>query len=189
VLDRYHLDNLPIADTPCDHRSKLTCTSNADGDATPAFKKRYLQMFGSLNYMPAMTRVDLAYAASLYGRFNANLLQMHLDGITRAYSYVKGTRDVGITYSTQEPRLIGYVNADWAGCEDSRRSTTGYISTLANGPVSWASTKQKVVAQSTCEAEYIALGEAVKEAIWLKAFINDLDLGIHFSTVPIYVDN
>jgi len=69
-------------------------------------------MFGSLNYMPAMTRVDLAYAASLYGRYNANPSQKHLDGITRAYSYVKGTRDVSITYSGQEPRLIRYVDAD-----------------------------------------------------------------------------
>jgi hypothetical protein len=94
-------------------------------------------MFSSLNYMLAMTRVDLAYAASLYGRFNANPLQVHLDSITRAYLYITSTQDVGITYSAQqEPRLVSYVDADWAGCVDLRRSTTGYIFTLANGPVS-----------------------------------------------------
>ncbi|CAI9626822.1 unnamed protein product [Alternaria burnsii] len=188
TLEKYDLQNLPTANNPCDHRTKLT--RNTETKATPEFKKRYLQMFGSLNYMPVITRVDLAYAASLYGRFSANPSQAHLDSITRAYSYTKGTRDTGITYSPDNaPCLAGYVDADWAGCTDSRRSTTGYVFTLANGPISWSSAIQKVVAQSTCEAEYMALGEAVKEAIWLMSFINDLNLGIHFSTVPIHVDN
>jgi hypothetical protein len=93
--------------------------------------------------------------------------------------------------STEDDRgLTSYnVDADWAGCEDTRHSTTGYIFTLAGGPVSWSSQKQKVVALSTCEAEYIALSEAVKEALWIKSFINDLNIGIHFDTVPIHVDN
>ena len=136
-----------------------------------------------------MTRVDLAYAASLYGRFNGNPTRHHMDALGRAYAYANGTRDVGITYTRQEPKLLGYVDADWAGCLDSRKSTTGYMFILAGGPISWSSTIQKVIAQSTCEAEYMALGEAVKEAIWLKSFINDLDIGIHFNTVPIHVDN
>jgi hypothetical protein len=61
--------------------------------------------------------------------------------------------------------------------------------TLAGGPISWSSAIQKIVAQSTCEAEYMALGEAVKEALWIKDFINDLGITIRFDTVPIDVDN
>jgi len=187
VLERYELTNLPTASTPCDHRVKLA----KDKDATPSphFQKAYLQKFGSLNYLPAMTRVDLAYAASLYGRFNSRPTQSHLDGITQAYAYINGTPQVGITYTKQEPSLHGYVDADWAGCPDTRRSTTGYIFTLAGGPVSWSSGLQKVVALSTCEAEYIALSEAVKEAIWIRNFINNLGVGITFDSVPIHVDN
>jgi hypothetical protein len=136
-----------------------------------------------------MTRVDLAYAASLYGRYNAKPDQTHLDAITRAYAYARGTLDVGITYTKHNPQLLRYCDADWAGCPDTRRSTTGYIFTLAGGPVSWSSTVQKSTALSICEAEYIALADAAKEGIWIKNFINNLNTGIKFDSVPIHVDN
>jgi hypothetical protein len=185
--DRFGYNNLPPAKTPCDHRIKLQREETAT--ASKELRKSYLQKFGSLNYLPAMTRIDLAYAASLYGRFNANPAQTHLDGITRAYAYANATQDTGITYTKQVPKLVGYCDSDWAGCPDTRRSTSGYIFTLAGGPISWASSIQKVVALSTCEAEYIALSEAVKEGLWIKNFINDLDVGIHFDKIPIHVDN
>jgi hypothetical protein len=188
LLERFQVDNIPIAPTPCNHQDKLRREN--DEIATPAMRKEYLQKLGSLNYLPAMTRIDIAYAAPVYGRYNANPTQLHLDGITRAYAYAKGTQNVAITYTRQDAQIIGYCDADWAGCLDTRRSTTGYMFTLAGGPISWSSAVQKVVAQSTCEAEYMALGEAVKEALWIKDFINNLGLpGIHFNTVPIHVDN
>jgi hypothetical protein len=189
LLDRFDFHNLPATKTPCDHRVKLRRGDN--NAATTHFRKDYLQKFGSLNYLPGMTRVDLAQAASLYGRYNANPTQAHLDGLTRAYSYAAATRNLGITYTQQEPKLTGYCDSDWAGCLDTRRSTTGYMFTLAGGPISWCSAIQKVVALSTCEAEYMALGEAVKEAVWIKNFINNLNVGIHFDNVPIevHVDN
>jgi hypothetical protein len=110
LLDRFNFQNLPIAHTPCDHRVKLYY--NINDKATPTLCKNYLQKFSSLNYLPAITRIDLAYAASLYGRYNANPDQSHLDAITRAYAYVRGVPDVGITYTKQEPRLLGYCDAN-----------------------------------------------------------------------------
>jgi hypothetical protein len=162
LLDRFSFQNLPITKTPCDHRIKLRRNND---ESSVTFQKDYLQKFGSLNYLPAMTRVDLAYAASLYGRYNAKPDQTHLDAITRAYAYARGTPDVGITYTKHNPQLLRYCDADWAGCPDTRRSTTGYIFTLAGGPVSWSSTVQKSTALSTCEAEYMALADAAKEGI------------------------
>jgi ribonuclease HI len=189
LTDRFDFTRLPTAKTPCDHRDKLH--RDDKNTATAQFRKEYLQKFGSLNYLPAMTRIDLAYAASLYGRYNANPNQTHLDAITRAYAYVQATREVGITYMKEPPQLLGYCDADWAGCPDTRRSTTGYVFTLAGGPVSWSSTVQKVVALSTCEAEYMALAEAVKEALWITRFINDLQTDVQFTKFPItiHVDN
>jgi len=133
LLDRFSFQNLPIANTPCDHRVKLRRNND---EAAVAFRKDYLQKFGSLNYLPAITRIDLAYAASLYGRFNAKPDQTHLDAITRAYAYARGTHDTGITYTKHNTQLLGYCDADWASCPDTRRSTTGYIFVLAGGPVS-----------------------------------------------------
>ncbi|KAF2885473.1 hypothetical protein ILUMI_20701 [Ignelater luminosus] len=81
----------------------------------------------------------------------------------------------------------GYTDADYAGCVDTRKSTSGYIFVMANGPVTWKSQKQTVVAQSTTEAEYIALALGVREALWLRSFLQELS--IEATTINIKVDN
>ncbi|KAL5778179.1 hypothetical protein ACOSP7_011105 [Xanthoceras sorbifolium] len=73
--------------------------------------------------------------------------------------------------------VVGYCDSDYAGDLDKRRSTTGYVFTLAKAPVSWKSTLQSTVALSTTEAEYMAVTEAVKEAIWLQGLLKDLGFG------------
>ena len=73
--------------------------------------------------------------------------------------------------------VVGYCDSDYVGDLDKRRSTTGYVFTLAKAPVSWKSTLQLTVALSTMEAEYMAITEAVKEAIWLQGLLDDLGVG------------
>jgi len=67
--------------------------------------------------------------------------------------------------------IFGYCDSDFAGDLDKRRSTTGYLFTLAKAPVSWKSTLQSTVAFSMTEAEYMAITEVVKEAIWLHGLL------------------
>ena len=94
----------------------------------------------------------------------------------RLLRYVKGTINIGIEYckSDSAPELHGFSNADWGGCNESRKSTSGFVFQLCGGAISWSSRKQTVVATSTCEAEYIALCEASKEAAWLRRVIADV---------------
>ena len=66
------------------------------------------------------------------------------------------------------------MDSDYAGDLDKRRSTTGYVFTFSQAPVSWRSTLQSTVALSTTEAEYMAMTEAMKEAIWLQGLLDDL---------------
>jgi hypothetical protein len=73
--------------------------------------------------------------------------------------------------------FIGYVDADYAGCIDTRRSTTGYVFTFGSGSISWASKLQSVVSLSTYEAEYTAIVHAAKEAIWLTYLLEDIGFG------------
>ena len=70
--------------------------------------------------------------------------------------------------------MIGFSDADWAGDQDDRHSTTGNLFLMAGGPVSWLSKKQAIVALSTSEAEYIALSVATQEAVWLRRLLVDL---------------
>ncbi|CDF39896.1 unnamed protein product [Chondrus crispus] len=100
----------------------------------------------------------------------------HWTGVKRVLRYLRGSQHLGIVFGKDDlgTELHGYSDADWGGCLESRKSTSGYVFKLCDGPISWASRKQTVVAKSTCEAEYIALSEACKEAAWLRRFHADV---------------
>ena len=81
-----------------------------------------------------------------------------------------------LIFGDSKPILEGYVDADWAGDLNGRKSILGYLFTFARGAVSWQSRLQKCVALSTTEAEYITANEAGKEMLWLKWFLQELGL-------------
>ena len=70
--------------------------------------------------------------------------------------------------------IRGFVDADWVGDLDQRRSTSGYVFSLFGGTVSWMSKRQSVVALSTTEAEYMAATHASKEAVWLQRLCSSM---------------
>ena len=92
------------------------------------------------------------------------------------FRYLKGSSKLCSTFGDSKPILEGYVDANWAGDLDSRKSTSGYLFTFAGGAVSWQSRLQKCVALSTIEAKYIVANEASKEMLWLKRFLQELGL-------------
>jgi hypothetical protein len=93
---------------------------------------------------------------------------------------VKGT--------TQDPVLTGFNDSDHAGDVNDRKSTTGIVFFLNSGIVTWASQKQKVIALSTCEAEYIAAATATCQGVWLSRLLGEL-IGKPPAMVRLYVDN
>lgn len=86
--------------------------------------------------------------------------------------YLKGTLNLRIIYEKNNSPLFGYVDADWAGCPIDRRSFTGFVFMLSGGPVTWESRKQRTVALSSTESEYMGLTEAAKDALYLKKFLS-----------------
>ena len=101
----------------------------------------------------------------------------HQEAVKWVLWYIKGTIDVGLVFeedSTGKQECIRYVDSDYAGYLDKRRSTTGYMFTLSQTPVSWRSILHSTVALSTTEAEYMATTEAMKEAIWFQGLLDDL---------------
>ena len=79
--------------------------------------------------------------------------------------------------------LQAYADSDYASNIESRKSTSGFVLTLGNGPITWASRAQKTVAQSTTEAEYIALAECVKDVLWAQQMLRDLELTFKMPTL------
>jgi len=189
IVAKYGFTQAVSARTPLDKDIKLT---KQDGYvAHPKFRTHYQSKVGSLNFASNQTRPDIAFATGYVARYASNPNQIHMDSVDRIFTYLKNDPGKGIVYSGKHGlQLRGFVDSDFAGCEDSRRSTTGWVFTLAGGPVSWSSQRQKTVATSTMDAEYIAGSEATKEAVWIRNFINDLRIpGVHIDTVPLYIDN
>ena len=90
--------------------------------------------------------------------------------------YLRGTSDYSIIYCSFDNSICGYVDSDFVGDLDKRRSTSGYVFTLAGGPICWMSKLQKTTAVSTTEAEYVAAYHACQEAIWLKGLLGEFGI-------------
>ncbi|KAG8497106.1 hypothetical protein CXB51_008302 [Gossypium anomalum] len=125
----------------------------------------YSSTVGSLMYSMVCSRPDLSYVVSAVSRYMANPSKEHWKAVQWILRYLRGTIDVCLQFGRAEDGTIGYVDDDFAGDLDRRRSLTGYVFTIGGCAISWKATLQTTVALSTTEAEYMAITEACKEAI------------------------
>ena len=200
ALTKYDLRDLPPAASPGDSNKRLA-RSRPNNDLTvpiarrsrsgdTEFLQRYQSMVGTLNWLSTISRPDISFDTGLVARYNADPCQEHMEAVIRIFAYLKGSMHYGICITNKQTGLVGYVDSDYANCEDTRRSTTGFIFLLNGTPISWKSARQKLVTGSTCEAEYVAAYEASKEAIWLKWLLLDINsTGDGTAPIPLYVDN
>ena len=114
------------------------------------------------------------HSVAVVSRYNSSPTVAHFTAIKRILRYLKGTINLSLQYKVTGQEIIGYSDADWANDLKNRHSTTGNVFVMAGGAISWLSQKQPTVALSTSEAEYMSLGSATQEAIWLKRLLNDL---------------
>ena len=188
ILERFGLQDIAPVKTPMKTNVKLMKHSGPPESLT--FQRTYQSKVGSLNYAMVVSRPDIAYAVGVVSRYCANPNKQHMEAVDDIYAYLKGCPDLGLHYKHDSLGLTAYVDADWAGCRDTRRSTTGYVLKLSGAPISWSSRRQKTVAQSTCEAEYIAGYKAAQEIIWMQNLINELNLpGLQVNNTPLFIDN
>ncbi|WVZ80055.1 hypothetical protein U9M48_027566 [Paspalum notatum var. saurae] len=159
LLDRAGMANCKIANTPADTKSK---PSARDGvlitDASG-----YRSLAGALQYL-TLTRPDIAYAVQQVCLHMHAPRDVHQTMLKRILRYIKGTMHLGIQLApVTTASVTAYSDADWAGCPDTRRSTSGYCIFLGDSPVSWSSKRQTTVSRSSTEAEYRAIAKAVAD--------------------------
>ncbi|CAA7057312.1 unnamed protein product [Microthlaspi erraticum] len=148
----------------------------------------YASAVGCLMYAMVCTRPDLAQAVIQISKYMANLGREHWNAVKLVLRYLKGTTEYGLMFRGQKcGSVVAYVDSDYAEDLDNRRSTTGYVFTLAGGPICWRSVLQYVVALSTMEAEYMALGDAAKEALWVQGLVTEL--GVEQGGVQLHCDS
>ncbi|XP_050679988.1 uncharacterized protein LOC126975915 [Leptidea sinapis] len=119
----------------------------------------YRSLIGSLMYVAVCTPLDIAHAVSCLSQFNECHSEMHWKAAKRVLRYFKGT--------------IQQLDADWASCEVDRKSYSGFVFKVGTSVVSWESRKQRTIALSSTEAEYMALSDPCKEALFLRTFFNE----------------
>ncbi|KAG8474565.1 hypothetical protein CXB51_031329 [Gossypium anomalum] len=120
---------------------------------------------------------DIMFAASLLSRFMHCASEMNLRAAKRILRYIKGTVDYSVKFEIcQNLRLYGFSDNDWARSIDDMKSTSGYYFSLGSRIFLWSSKKQKIVAQSIAEAEFIAATATANQNLWLKKMMRDLHL-------------
>jgi hypothetical protein len=169
--------------TPVDTSAKLSSDGPPVENATD-----YHDLAGALQYL-TFTWPDIAYVVQQVCLFMHDPREPHLALVKHILSYLKGTIDHGLQlHHSAVTSLVAYSNADWGGCPDTRRSTSGYGVFLGNNLVSWSSKRQHTVSRSCAKAEYRAIANAVVETSWLCQLLQELHHPIQKATL-IYCNN
>lgn len=188
IVKKFNLENSNPKSLPCSIGSNFNNNvKSPELTEVNLFRK----MLGSLIYLMTCTRPDLSYVISKLSQYMAKPTNEHLNMCKNVIKYIKGTSNYSLVYkkSTNELDIQGYCDSDWGGLEN-RHSMSGYLFYLDvnSSPISWKSKKQKTVALSTCEAEYIALSYALQEAKYLNKLYFDLTQ-INLAPINVLVDN
>nr|GEV04088.1 retrovirus-related Pol polyprotein from transposon TNT 1-94 [Tanacetum cinerariifolium] len=165
ILNNFRIDNEKSVNIPLGGHFKLSLKDCPvrDCDVERMSKVPYANAVGSLVYLMVCTRLDIAYAVSVVNKYLANPSKNHWEAVKWILKYLRGTTNVGLVYGINRGNHVD-------GCVVSGKATL-----------------QHVVALSTTEAEYMALTEAVKEAIWLRGLLEEL--GVELNTMAVNCDN
>lgn len=196
-IESLGLSDAKVYNSPLDGYDAILPAEDGEQQAD---NSAYPSAIGSLGYASNSTRPDICFATSQLARFNASPVIRHWKGVCRVYRYLKATHDYQITFKfgppsaeiSKEMKAIIYSDSDFASDISTRRSVSGYVAMLGGGPVCWQSKRQKSVATSTTEAEYIALFEASKQSIWIKRLLTELKIAskvVDYDGMRVYTDN
>ncbi|GJS55136.1 retrovirus-related pol polyprotein from transposon TNT 1-94 [Tanacetum coccineum] len=182
-LKKYGFESCDPVDTPMVEKSKL----DEDKEGKAIDPSHYHGMIGTLLYLTA-SRPDLQFSICMCARYQARPTEKHLNAVKRIFRYLKGTVHRGLWYPKDSSiALTAFADADHAGCQDTRRSTSGSIQLLGDRLVSWSSKRQKSVAISSTEAEYIALSGCCAQVLWMRSQLTNYGFG--FNKILMYCDN
>ncbi|CAN1263655.1 Retrovirus-related Pol polyprotein from transposon TNT 1-94 [Linum perenne] len=148
----------------------------------------YRRLIGRLVYL-CTTRPDISFAVNYLSQFVSQPTDLHMQAASKIVRYIKNDPGRGLFFpADSELKLHGFSDSDWAGCPDSRRSTTGFLVFLGDSLISWKSKKQTTVSRSSAEAEYRALAAATCELKWLSYLLYELQLPIS-QPISLYSDS
>ena len=184
VQKKFKMDTCKPKNTSIDCGVMLTKYDEGERVDSTLFKS----LVESLCYLTS-TRPDILFAVGLVSRYIEIPTTTHLKIAKRILRYLKVKIDFGLLYSSSNNyKLIGYSDSNWARDMNDRKSTTGFVFFIGDTAFTWMSKKQPIVTLSTCEAEYIAATSCVCHATWLRNLLKELSMQQEEPT-SICVDN
>jgi hypothetical protein len=172
ILEKAGLKDCNPCKTPMEQKMKLS-----KDDTSPLVDATfYSSLVGSLRYL-VNTSPDISFTVGYVSRFMWEPHADHLAAVKHILRYIAGTWDWGLFYQRgrgEDPRLVGYSDNDWAGDLNGKKSTTGLIFLLGGSVVCWQSMKHKIVAMSSCEAEYVVVATTSWQAVWLARLLSEI---------------
>ena len=181
ALKRYGMYDAKGVNTPGNVNEQLTLGETSYDVGVP-----YRELIGTLMYLSVTSRPDIMNRVVYLAQFASAYQHEHWIAAKRILRYLKETINLGLTFRKGSFNLTGYADADWGSDINDRKSYTGYVFILSNAAIAWKSRKQKTVALSTTEAEYVAISESAKEAIYIKSFLKEIGIDMK---IIIFNDN
>jgi hypothetical protein len=174
VLKRFNMEQSKKGFLPMSHGMRFSqrqCPSTAD-ERERMSKVPYASAIGSIMYAMICTRPDVSYALSVASRYQKDPGESHWTLVKNILKYLRRTKDVFLIYGGEEELVVrGYTDASFQTDADDSQSQSSFVYTINGGAVSWKSSKQETMADSTAEAEYIAASESAKEGVWMRKFL------------------
>ncbi|KAK6780427.1 hypothetical protein RDI58_022611 [Solanum bulbocastanum] len=184
IIDRAGMSSCKPSQTPVDTKPKVGAITSAHFDDPTLYRS----LAGALQYL-TFTRPDISYAVQQVCLHMHDPRVDHMSALKRIIRYVQGTLDFGLhLYPSSISSLVAYTDADWGGCPDTRRSTSGYCVFLGDNLISWSSKRQPTLSKSSAEAEYRGVANVVSESCWIRNLLLELHCPIKKATL-VYCDN
>ena len=184
VVSRYRVD--AVSDLPASQSADL----GPRRDDEPVCDKRVRAAVGSLIWLGGMTRPDIANAVRAVARQAHDPVERHWRAARKIIAYLNKTKDLGLVFVKDGDRKLSvYVDADYANKDNDRRSVSGVAMMVGGTVVNASSTTQHCVTLSTSEAEYVAMAQGAKTALFAKAVLDFLQPELANETTDLFEDN
>ena len=168
LFKRFKMSEKQSVSTPLPENFDAALEAAEDCDEQYFTDFQYREKLGSVLYYMICMRPDLAYAVGILARYSNKVNRVACAGMTQLLQFCYNTRNYTLKLGGHRARITAYYDSDWAGDRELRRSTGAFVLYLGWGPVEWGSKRQRLPAQSTAEAEFIAENDPCRSILWIR---------------------
>jgi hypothetical protein len=191
ILELFKMADAHPSPYPAAPGVRLTKAQQQKEGEQPVSVSHYRSMVGKLVYLLVASEPSIAFAVGQVSRFFSCPNSAHVVAVKVVLRYLKGILPTqGLTFRGDGGfNLHAYCDSDWAGCPDTRRSTSGYVIMFAGAAVAWISKRQPTVALSSAEAEYVTACFAAQEIQWIRQLLAEINVPFGADATTVYSDS